>query len=420
MELIGRMLKASPFIPYQVGTYYMVLVFGLGMFDNYKSAKTNVGFVILLLCIPGLVMISQDDYLTNFINSISGVLCMGLAAIYFSRQRYSETDVLNFLKITLLPIITVLVYLYFRTPSFSELDFDLKANFKTSGGFGSNQVSTILGAGVCFLLLPLIKGKPLFKTSILINVALIAAFIFRGFLTFSRGGILGAMLVTLICYLYLSFADSRHTGRNILQLLFFAALAFFIFHITDQITGGKLAQRYSGETGGTIEGTREKDLRVITSGRSEIIETEWNVFKDNMLFGVGPGNGYQARRAYVGKTVASHTEVTRLVSEQGIPGVLIAAIFLFYPIYRISCGRSTSEKFYLTGIFLLAVITSFHASMRTLLTPLLWSIGCADFGIYDTVRAKVASVTKTAREPIADTRSGNVQLSAPEMFDNQQ
>jgi hypothetical protein len=383
MELIGRMLKASPFIPYQVGTYFMVVVFTLAIFDNYKSAKTNVGFVILLLCIPGFLMISKDDYLTNFINALSGIFCLGLAAVYFARQRYTENDLLNFFKIILMPILLVLTYLFFRTPSFSEIEFDLKANFKTSGGFGSNQVSTILGAGACLLLLPLLKGKPLFKTSLILNLGLIAAFIFRGFLTFSRGGILGSLLVVLICYLYLSFTDNRRTGRNILQLIFFSVLAVIIFQVTDNITGGKLGQRYRGETGGTIEGTREKDLRVITSGRTEIIETEWNVFKDNMLLGVGPGNGYEARRAYVGKTVASHTEVTRLISEQGVPGMIIAVLFLFFPFLRISQSRSKSEKYYLAGIFLLAIVTSFHASMRTMITPLLWGVGCAGFIIPD-------------------------------------
>src|SRR5687767_12920138 len=60
MELIGRMLKASPFIPYQVGVYYMIIIFTLAICDKYKSAKTNVGFLILLLCIPGFFMVSKD------------------------------------------------------------------------------------------------------------------------------------------------------------------------------------------------------------------------------------------------------------------------------------------------------------------------------------------------------------------------
>jgi hypothetical protein len=34
-------------------------------------------------------------------------------------------------------------------------------------------------------------------------------------------------------------------------------------------------------------------------------------------------------------------------------------------------------------MFSLAIITSFHASMRTMLTPLLWGVCCADFIIFD-------------------------------------
>ncbi|WP_332910234.1 hypothetical protein [Algoriphagus boritolerans] len=50
----------------------------------------------------------------------------------------------------LYPILSVLVYTIIKTPDLDSVEFSLGANFATAGGFGSNQVSTILGLGVFF------------------------------------------------------------------------------------------------------------------------------------------------------------------------------------------------------------------------------------------------------------------------------
>lgn len=390
MELIGRMLKSSPWIPYQICSYFMLVVFTLGIFDHFKSSKTNVGLIIVLLCVPGFFMISGHDYLTPFIDAFSGILCTGLAAVYFSRQVYTQKDLFDFLKCAVLPIIITLVYLFFKTPSFNDIDFSLKANFKTSGGFGSNQVSTVLGAGACLILLPYLRNSGPFRSFKIINLLLLAGFLFRGLLTFSRGGVMGCLAAVLLAYLYITFVDKKNFVNSILKIFFFAFIAFFIFQASDQITGGKLSERYRGETGGTLEGTREKNLKTITSNRSELIEAEWLVFANNILFGVGPGNGYEARRQYIGERVASHTEVTRLMAEQGLPGLAIAIIFLVYPFIRISEAKSKEEKYYLIGFFSLAIITSFHSGMRTMLTPVLWGLCCARF--YFPPKTRLANV----------------------------
>jgi len=47
-----------------------------------------------------------------------------------------------------LPIVTTMVYLTLYTPNLREVLTGTSSNFKTSGGFGPNQVSTILGLGM--------------------------------------------------------------------------------------------------------------------------------------------------------------------------------------------------------------------------------------------------------------------------------
>ena len=46
------------------------------------------------------------------------------------------------------PLIATLVYMFLYTPSIKAVVTSTESNFQTSGGFGPNQVSTILGLGM--------------------------------------------------------------------------------------------------------------------------------------------------------------------------------------------------------------------------------------------------------------------------------
>ena len=402
LELIGRMIKASPIVPYQVGSYFMLVIFSYGAITTRSTSKNVIGKVILLLCIPGFYMIPYENYLPYFINSFSGILSLGLAATYFGNQSYTLKDLKDFLKVMVLPIIIIVVYISIKSPSYEEIDFALSANFETSGGFGTNQVSTVLGAGACFLLLAYFNQERIFVSFKVLQTVLIIAFLFRGFLTFSRGGIFGGLLAVLLSYLYMSWKVKRRMGVSIFKIVLAAAVFYVLFVFSDQITGGSLSHRYQGETAGTLSGSREKDLNLLTSNRSSLANIEWTIFTQNVFFGVGPGRGYEVRGKYFGSTIASHTELTRLLAEQGLPGLVIGFIFIFYPIIRIRRSTSTQETYYLIAFFSLAIITSFHAGMRTMITPLLWGVACASF--VDTPRV-VPDNIQDSEEPF-DTLPG--------------
>ncbi len=389
LELIGRMIHASPFVPYQAGSYFMLIIFSYGIVAGRIKSSIQVGKIILVLCIPGFYMIPYANYFTYFLNSFSGILSLGLAAIYFGNQEYSLQDIKDFIKITALPIIIILVYILVKSPSYEDIDFTLGANFETSGGFGSNQVSTILGAGICILLIALLRKDKIFYSSKMLSVILIGAFLIRGLLTFSRGGIIGGVLSVMLAYFFLSWKNSRQIGINILRIIVVSAGLFLLFSLSDQVTGGLLSKRYQGETKGTLSGQRKKDLTVLTSNRSYLAAIEWNIFTQNVFFGIGPGRGYEEREKTFGSSIASHTEVTRLLAEQGLPGLAIVFIFLFYPVIRIRSTTSTMEGYYIIAFFSLAILTSMHAGMRTMITPLFWGLGCAKFRFHQPAKQTI-------------------------------
>lgn len=399
LEIVGRMIKASPFIPYQVGNYFMLVVFSYGIIKTPFSMQGLIGKIILLLCIPGFYMIPFENYFSFFLNSFSGIVCLALGAIYFGSQTYTAEDLRNFIKITVLPIIVIVIYVSFRSPSLENVDFTLGANFETSGGFGSNQVSTVLGLGACLLILAYLRRETIFSSYKIISLVLIGAFLFRGLLTFSRGGILGGIFAATLSYLYLNWKLKINISRTIIQLLFISLGCVIIFIVTDQITGGMLSKRYQGETTGTLSGNRARNLNIITSNRTKIGLAELQIFSEHPYLGVGPGAGYEEREKYVGKRTASHTEFTRLLAEQGLPGLFIGLIFIFYPLFRIQSSKSIKETYYIIAFFSLAVITSFHSAMRTMITPLFWALSCSRFSFPRTSKAVIKGLKKSKRSP---------------------
>jgi hypothetical protein len=75
----------------------------------------------------------------------------------------------------------------------------LGSNFATSGGYGPNQVSTALGLGVFVLLYHFLTRQRLFQIKF-VDEALLLFFVFRGLLTFSRGGVMVPVLAMLVFY----------------------------------------------------------------------------------------------------------------------------------------------------------------------------------------------------------------------------
>ena len=87
-----------------------------------------------------------------------------------------------------------------ETPNYSELSFSLNADFEASGGFGSNQVATILGLGMFFSFYAWMN-KLLFSGLHVLDGFFIGLFAYQGFLTFSRGGMIIGLIAILFYYL---------------------------------------------------------------------------------------------------------------------------------------------------------------------------------------------------------------------------
>ncbi|MEZ0130795.1 O-antigen ligase domain-containing protein, partial [Flavobacterium sp. LBUM151] len=117
-----------------------------------------------------------------------------------------------------LPIFSTTVYLFLYNPSVKEVVTSTTSNFETSGGFGPNQVSTVLGLGIFIFFSQLILFSKSKKLMILNGILLIMVS-YRAIVTFSRGGVMTAV-VMIVCLLSLMFYFSNEKGKSKFVLVF--------------------------------------------------------------------------------------------------------------------------------------------------------------------------------------------------------
>jgi len=370
-ELLARMSQTSPFIPYELGKYllFCMLVFGV-IKHGYKN---YLGLIMVLLLMPAVFFdLSGKVDRQTIVFNLLGPVNVGLAVWFFYGKTLTKVQLIKLLRISLFPLIAVLSSTIFKTPSYNDLEFSLGANFATSGGGGSNQVSTLLGVGIFVSFLFLINKWKITGYRIA-DIVLFFLFGFQGLLTFSRGGIIGGVLGILIILFYVLLSAESEKRRFKLPrlgkiLVLSVILLMVTFQVADTLTGGLLGLRYLGETEGTLAGTKEKSIDSITTGRFNIFMEDLELWEENPVFGVGVGASSFLRDG--SQFYLTHVELSRLLSEHGVLGVLYFLILMFLMIRLFRSKKSPMEKGILVAFFMIAIYTTFHAAMRTYLTPL--------------------------------------------------
>ena len=378
-ELLARMSQTSPFIPYELGKYLLCFMLILGVIKY--GYKNYLGLILVLLLIPSIFFdLSGKVDSKTLVFNLMGPINVGLAVWFFYGKSITKVQLIKLLRISLFPLIAVLFSTIFKTPSYDNLEFTLGANFETSGGGGSNQVSTVLGLGVFICFIFLINKWPITGFRIL-DFFLFFLFGFQGLLTFSRGGIIGGVIGILIIFLFILMSGKSEKKRFKLPrlgkvFLIATILSLITFQVVDNLTGGLIGLRYLGETQGTLAGTKEKSFDSITTGRFSIFIEDLELWEENLVWGVGAGSSSFLREE--SQFYFSHVELSRLLAEHGVFGLIYFLILIYLMSRLILSKRPPMEKGILFAFFIIALYTTFHAAMRTYLTPLFIGLSLMD------------------------------------------
>lgn len=356
-EVFFRMTGGILF--YETGKYAVIFFLLLGMFYRGTSLRSIPFWVYLFVLVPGIVFSAINlNYETNFrtavIFNLSGPFCLGVAAIYMYYRSVSKMELQRIFLALLLPIVTTMVYLYVYTPNIRDALSGTQSNFTASGGFGPNQVATILGLGMFILITRLFTIKDRFVN--IIDMVLLFFMSYRAIVTFSRGGVITAGICAAFFILFLYWTSNTKTKAQLLPKLAIVIVGLiFTWLFTSVQTTGLIDKRYTNRD---AAGRLKQD---ITTGRSELISGELEAFYKEPLTGIGVGKIKEFRFEQSGTLAATHNEVSRLLSEHGILGLGALLLLFFTPLFYWFRQRHNP---YLIALFIFWFLTINHSSMR--------------------------------------------------------
>lgn len=357
-EVFLRMTQGNIFEQY--AKYGVMGVLIIGMLFRGFSKNAIMYWIFGLLLLPGIIygfftLNFETDIRKAITFNIIGPITLTVSAIYCYQRIVTFQQIKNIIDMLAYPLMATLVYMYLYTPDIKAVVTNTQSNFETSGGFGPNQVSTILGLGIFLFFIKVILNS---KTNGIrnINIFFFLFITFRGIVTFSRGGVItGFVMIIIVVILLLVFTSSQGKSK-VVSLVVFGLIALSgVWAYSSIQTSGLIDKRYANKD---AKG-RVKESKL--TGREKLIESELNMFLDNPILGIGVGKNKEYREETTGIEAASHNEITRMLAEHGMFGLFGLIILLVTPMVLY---LNNKQNIFVFSFVVFWILTINHAAMR--------------------------------------------------------
>lgn len=357
-EVFLRMTQGNIFEQY--AKYGVMGVLIIGMLFRGFSKNAIMYWIFGLLLLPGIIygfftLNFETDIRKAITFNIIGPITLTVSAIYCYQRIVTFQQIKNIIDMLAYPLMATLVYMYLYTPDIKAVVTNTQSNFETSGGFGPNQVSTILGLGIfLFFIKVILNSKTIGIRNI--NIFFFLFITFRGIVTFSRGGVItGFVMIIIVVILLLVFTSSQGKSK-VVSLVVFGLIALSgVWAYSSIQTSGLIDKRYANKD---AKG-RVKESKL--TGREKLIESELNMFLDNPILGIGVGKNKEYREETTGIEAASHNEITRMLAEHGMFGLFGLIILLVTPMVLY---LNNKQNIFVFSFVLFWILTINHAAMR--------------------------------------------------------
>ncbi len=348
-EVLWRMTGSEFF--WEGAKYGTVLIFvaTLVRAGHLKPPVPIASYFALLLPSTALVWLqigfSQARNVTSF--NLSGPLALMVSVWFFSHLRLSWEGITRILFALILPVVGVLTLSFFGIVTSEDLTFGEGSNFATSGGFGPNQVSAVLGlAALAAFVLVLDHARPLLFRAVMLGLLL--AFAAQSALTFSRTGVVALVAsIGIGCVFLFQNRRARITLAIGLPVLILASM-FVVAPRLESMTGGAIGDRFSDTS---------------PTGRDQLARADWLIFLDHPVLGVGPGQA-KALRSIAGRVGLSHTEYTRLIAEHGILGLIALCLLIGTAVARFRAATGSRERAIVAMLYSWSALFMLVSGMR--------------------------------------------------------
>lgn len=354
-EVLWRMTRAP--IPWEFAKYATVLIMAVAIVAEWqresgeRRIRSTYPLFLLLALLPATILtLLQTDFATaedSISFNLGGYLAFVLLALYMWARVIDIRVAVRLLLALIAPIVAVTALAVFNTATFAS-EFLLASNWVTSGNYGPNQVSNIMGlaALACVMLSVLLTNA---RATRLLLIVLSIVFVSQALLTFSRGGIYSFVLGLTAFGLHTLTTGRARWRFLILLILGTTLLVGVIFPRLNSFTGGALGERLA-----------ELD----TTGRLEAAEGDLEAFSDNPLVGTGVGLANEYRALGPGGSLTAHTEYTRLLAEHGLFGIGAFLILAWMLFKRYVANPSGLGRGFVAGFAIWSLSIMVHSAMR--------------------------------------------------------
>lgn len=367
-EVLWRMTKAGVFWEY--GKYAIVLLLLVALIKQRKPIK-NFFFPLLsfLLLLPSALLTIEALGFTErsreFISfNLSGPLAVFMCVIFFSQVTINQEMLKKTVWAAVYPIIGILTIAVMSSLTAAEIYFGTESIFETSGGFGPNQVSAVLGLGALLLILYAIQPSKFVGRTLAIVVSLLL--IVQSFLTFSRGGIINLAVALGAAFIFLLRRPGKIIRPLFVLFIILIVVGYVVFPQLEALTGGALSARFM-------------DLDPVS--RVDIAKQDIELFQSNPIAGVGPGMATNLRSGV--SMVAAHTEYSRVLAEHGILGALSFLILIFMLFRSLLKTPSAMAQAWIVASAGWAAVEMAHAAMRIVAISVMLGFAFITFDLED-------------------------------------
>ena len=362
-DVMWRMMHAQ--VPWESSKYLVAVLCLGGILRMGRRARWHLlALVYFVALLPSIAVVARDfqgglsELAQPLSFNLSGPLALFASVWFFSQLRLTRHEVRALMVSVIAPIITIATIALIATREARQLTFTDESSTATSGGFGPNQVSLVLGLGALLALLLAVDPqlKPWRRWS---AFGIVLFFGVQSALTFSRGGVYSfASAFIPAAFLFWWDRSSRRWVTVLTAVLVTVAIMVVIPRL-DEFTGGEFSTRFADTNPGH---------------RSEIVREDLRLWGEHPILGLGPGGARLQRR---GPSTIAHTEYSRLLSEHGVFGLIALVALLTICVKQLTRRQPTQERALRIAFLFWSMASMFHVGMRIAAVSLVFGWGCA-------------------------------------------
>lgn len=360
-DVLWRMTGAQ--LPWELGKYASALVCLGGLLRvRHRAPGQLAPLLYLAALVPSSLVLFADPGLSSEEISqmirfnLSGPVSLGVSVLCLTQLKLSRNDLLDVLLALLAPLLAIASITLLTTYTASDLSFSGESNSATSGGFGPNQVSVVLGLGALAALVWLVHRRTHHLPGWLL-FSLLLLFCSQSAMTFSRGGLYSFVAATAAASWYLVRTARARTRLVTVLVLGTITATVAILPRLETLTEGALSARF---------------VDTEPSHRDAIAEEDLRLWRENPLLGLGPGGARSQRQT---ASSMAHTEYTRLLSEHGIFGVLALLLLLVMAVRPFTKRRPAFEQALRAAFIAWGLFSMAHAGMRVAAFGFMFALG---------------------------------------------